>query len=161
LSNRSPDKPNSALVATLPSQFGLLTQLKCLDISHNGLSVIPAACFTGLVNLEKLWLGGNALTALGVDIGAMSSLQELDLSNNRLTALPPEMASLKQLKDLNVENNLLAELPAHLSTIPFLNKLQVGPQNGCMRYACLLRAALHFLTYTAVLTSHRRGAMTL
>jgi hypothetical protein len=36
---------------------------------------------------------------------------------------------------LNLEDNALAELPAHLSTIPFLNKLQVGSQNGCLRYA--------------------------
>ncbi len=88
------------MLAVLPAQFGQLTQLKCLDLSHNGISGIPAVCFMGLTQLEKLWLGGNALTSLGVDIGAMLSLRELHLSHNRLTALPPEIASLKQLKVL-------------------------------------------------------------
>lgn len=152
------------MLAVLPAQFGQLTQLKCLDLSHNGISGIPAVCFMGLTQLEKLWLGGNALTSLGVDIGAMLSLRELHLSHNRLTALPPEIASLKQLKVLNVEDNSLVELPAHLSTIPFLNKLQVGSQNGCLRYAgplqpvfvCFDKSDARTPTHTHTIGHHRQ-----
>lgn len=118
--------------ASLPVEFGLLDQLRVLDISNNCLSSVPPSCFAQWHRLEKLIASDNKMNSL-VDIGLVTSLKELDLHNNRLRTLAPEIANLKQLVNLNLEGNCLSELPAQLSTMQ-LEKLEVGLQNGCIRY---------------------------
>lgn len=123
----------AGVAALLPEELGQLTELRYLDFSGNGISGIPPFCFAKMNKLESLRLEGNALATFAIDLSGLSSLRELDLSHNVLNQIPPEVASLKQLSSLNLEGNSIPELPAQLSTLPLLTKLQVGPQNGCMR----------------------------
>ena len=42
-----------------------LTQLKKIDLGANRIRTIPAEEFSGLVNLQELWLGKNKIEKIG------------------------------------------------------------------------------------------------
>lgn len=88
----------------LQTDFAALTQLRYLDLTSNALTELPlglsemkhlrwlglnfnqlrdAPGLDNLRNLERLYLRGNAITALPNMIGALSKLVELDLTGNR------------------------------------------------------------------------------
>ena len=99
-----------------------------LDLSHQGLTQLPARLWgpTGL--LEPTWpkslkLCGNQFTTLPSAIGQLTGLQELNLSDNRLTVLPPEIGQLTELQELNLNRNRLTALPPEIGLLAALQVL--------------------------------------
>ncbi len=97
-------------------------------IEHNSLASIPAE-FGNLSNLETLKLSNNNLASIPAEMGNLSNLQWLDLSWNNLTTIPAEMSSLSNLSTLNLENNSLANIPAEMGNLSNLSFLNLGYNN--------------------------------
>ena len=114
-----------------------MTRLRCLDLRNNQITALPPGCFARWTNMERLWLSHNQLSALQADgIGCLAAtLQELHLGHNRLDCMPAEMAKLTRLRALSIEGNLIVELPAQLGILTQLERLDVGSQNGRLRFA--------------------------
>ena len=83
---------------------------------------MPTDVFSGL-SLQKLDLESNKLKELPVEVwtflfSGLCNLQELYLGGNDLSELPAEVfAGLGKLRKLNLGGNDLTELPATCSTI--------------------------------------------
>jgi internalin A len=91
-----------AIVAALPDRG---TALRALNLSANKLSVFDAAPF---LNLEKLRLSDNKITAFSLPRGRAQGLVDLDLGGNPLEGVPPEVlargrhAVLGYFKELDI-----------------------------------------------------------
>jgi hypothetical protein len=62
----------------------------------------------------RLTLAGLDLTALPIELGALTGLRELDLSGNLLSQLPPWLGRLTALERLTLRGNRLVALPESL-----------------------------------------------
>ncbi|CAM9127694.1 unnamed protein product [Discosporangium mesarthrocarpum] len=101
--------------------------LKELDISGNGLGILPDTVFE-LTALERLNISGNNLMVLPPGISALAELRSLRMSDNFFTHLPEELLQLKRLEELHVDGNVLGEtLLQKLGTA--LPRLKVGDGN--------------------------------
>lgn len=95
---------------------GLDPSTQVLDLRHNNLRILPRDSFvyTGLVNLQKVWL--NFCKLIKLEEGAfrmLSNVVELDLSNNFLRGVPSEaLTDLPGLRVLRLAHNGLTVLPA-------------------------------------------------
>ncbi|KAL7710709.1 Leucine rich repeat/Leucine Rich Repeat [Lotmaria passim] len=97
-----------SVTGTLPENWGSLSRLRRLDLSHTGVSgTLPTSWST--MNLEVLNLGYNNLSgALPVEWAQMNSLVELWLNDNQLTgSVPLEYLFMENLSVLDVSNNQL------------------------------------------------------
>ena len=59
----------------------------------------------------ELWLDGNLLRTLPIEIGNLKRLQIFDCSENRIEYLPDEINGLSALTDLHLSQNLLEVIP--------------------------------------------------
>ncbi|XP_045102065.1 uncharacterized protein LOC123498727 isoform X2 [Portunus trituberculatus] len=95
---------------------GLDPSTQVLDLRHNNLKILPRDSFvyTGLVNLQKVWL--NFCNLIKLEEGAfrmLNNVVELDLSNNYLQGVPSDaLADLPGLRVLRMAHNGLTVLPA-------------------------------------------------
>jgi len=98
------------LKGPLPSQLGLLTNLKTLYIANNAEldGSIPSQ-LAQLGSLKVMNLGSNALTgAVPSEIFSMNSLETLVLNKNHLTGtIPTEVGNAASLKVLSLSDNQL------------------------------------------------------
>ncbi|KAJ7449670.1 hypothetical protein FB451DRAFT_1102646 [Mycena latifolia] len=74
----------------------------------------------------QLFLAGNRISRLPLQLLCLDRLTVLSLRNNQLKTLPPEVRHLKNLKTLNVSGNQLHYLPAELLDMS-LTTLNVHP----------------------------------
>jgi len=116
-----------------------MTKLRYLNLVNNRITTLPSCCFAGWTNMECLWLDCNKLTTLpNHTIKHMAgTLRELHLSGNQLNTLPIELALLTQLNILTLQDNHLVELPPQLGVLSKLSKIEVGKQNGNLRFLLL------------------------
>ncbi|KIC72956.1 hypothetical protein DB42_CP00010, partial [Neochlamydia sp. EPS4] len=105
-----------AVLSSLPSEIGQLSQLQTLDLRENQLTSLPAE-IGQLSQLRGLYLNQNQLTALPAGIGQLSQLQTLYLNQNQLTSLPTEIGQLSQLKGLGLSKNQLTALPTEIGQL--------------------------------------------
>ena len=107
---------------SIPAVLFQLPSLKCLNLSHNKLTMLPGmsehsnetAKFTDNWNspsLEELELQHNCLTIPPKVLFAMPILQSINLGNNKITSLPFDMWIAPRLKILILEHNCLNEFP--------------------------------------------------
>ncbi|KAK4321907.1 hypothetical protein Pmani_007315 [Petrolisthes manimaculis] len=95
---------------------GLDPSTQVLDLRYNNLRILPrdAFVYTGLVNLQKVWLNFCNLTRL--EAGAfrlLSNVVELDLSNNLLATIPSAaLRDLPGLRELQIAHNRLTTVAA-------------------------------------------------
>ncbi|KAK3881327.1 hypothetical protein Pcinc_014221 [Petrolisthes cinctipes] len=95
---------------------GLDPSTQVLDLRYNNLRILPrdAFVYTGLVNLQKVWLNFCNLTRL--EAGAfrlLSNVVELDLSNNLLATIPSAaLLDLPGLRELQIAHNRLTTVAA-------------------------------------------------
>ncbi|XP_015609820.1 leucine-rich repeat protein 1 [Cephus cinctus] len=84
---------------------GVAKSLKLLDISCNGMHIVPEKIrkLTALVTLK---MSRNVLKVLPQSIGSMTNLRYLDLSMNDLSHLPGSIKNLR-LMNIDVSGNLL------------------------------------------------------
>ncbi len=87
-----------------------------LDLSNQNITALLANDFTGLSNLQNLWLYENDLRTLPADVFTdLSSLQTLSLYRNKFRILPTNVfTGLSSLQTLNLDGNRLNNLDANL-----------------------------------------------
>lgn len=73
---------------------------------------------SNLRNLEVLYLGGNDLAEVPVELGSLHNLSLLYLGDNRLQQLPAEIGRLGSLRTLNLHNNKFKYLPQVKPPLP-------------------------------------------
>ena len=96
-----------------------------LDMSGQGVRVLPRALFLDYVFLGKLFLDHNKLTFLHPAIGHLRNLKHLDLSHNELSELPEEIGMLVNLNALLVFDNHLQTLPDEIGNLFRLETLGI------------------------------------
>ena len=90
----------------LPDGFGGLSELEVLSLNNNGFVEIPSEVFK-LENLRELFVLGNRLERVPVEIGGLSGLVSLGLTNNVLRgSIPAEIGDLVNLEWLDLSNRL-------------------------------------------------------
>jgi Leucine-rich repeat (LRR) protein len=128
------EKVGKACVCRLALSVGRMARLEEIDLSSNGLDVLPDALFG--VNelgsgkekerstLKRLILRGNRLTELPASLAsspAASSIEHLDLSHNRLSSFAdgfePWLASLPMLQELVITGNPIAATEGELDVL--------------------------------------------
>ena len=65
-----------------------LRNLQTLDLYLNKIRVLPAKCFSTLVNLENLNLTENSISDWEMEIGHMPNISTIDLSGNNIDGFP-------------------------------------------------------------------------
>lgn len=76
-------------------------------------------------SLEYLYIGGNKLMQVPVELGKLTSLKILNLCDNLLSILPKELAKLHQLESLSLHNNKLTVLPISIVKLKNLQAISV------------------------------------
>ncbi|GFP89368.1 probable LRR receptor-like serine/threonine-protein kinase at2g24230 [Phtheirospermum japonicum] len=103
-----------------------------LEISGLGLSgAIPDSTIGKLVNLEKLDLSNNKITALPSDLWSLGSLHTLNLSHNQITeSLSSNIVNFGHLQSLDLSfNNFSGSIPEGISSLASLRVLNLS-HNG-------------------------------
>lgn len=95
---------NNQLVG-LP-EFGLLTNLRELDVSNNCIRHLPPS-IGACKRLRMLWLSDNLLTSLPSTIGNISKLRVLHVRGNGLMHLPYTVTRLSHIRELYFSDNPL------------------------------------------------------
>jgi len=113
-------------IKTLPEELNALVKLKSLALSNNALGpeIAPHSLGT-LVNLVELFLSGNMLKKIPVEICTLENLEHLDLSQNILVSLPEQIQSLVKLTDFNLGSNNLSSLPESIGKLTNLTNLNL------------------------------------
>uniref|UniRef100_A0ABI7YGP7 Leucine rich repeat containing 58 n=2 Tax=Felinae TaxID=338152 RepID=A0ABI7YGP7_FELCA len=130
--NVSPETLELELEARGEERRGAREALLRLLLPHNRLVSLPRALGSGFPHLQLLDVSGNALTALGPELLALSSLRTLLAKNNRLGgpgALPKGLAQsplCRSLQMLNLSGNCFQEVPASLLELRALQTLSLG-----------------------------------
>ena len=84
--------------------------------------------FIYLFSLQYLYLGGNQIENVPLEVGQLSNLLSLNLSSNRIAVLPRELDQLKSLESLLLHHNKLHFLPK--SIIHLDNLLELSLRNN-------------------------------
>nr|XP_014354470.1 PREDICTED: leucine-rich repeat-containing protein 1-like [Latimeria chalumnae] len=87
--------------------------------------ILQPETFGALLNLKDLWLDGNQLMELPMEIGNLKNLVCLDVSENKLERLPEEISGLCSLTDLLVSQNFLEVIPVGIGKLKNLSILKV------------------------------------
>lgn len=117
------------LEGPIPSTIGSCRLLELVSLSHNFLLNGSIPSELGLLrNLKYLWLGINKLTgSIPTSFGNMSSLKNLSLGANQLHgSIPSELGRLSRLNTLYLRHNYLSgKIPPSLSNCTLLVDLQL------------------------------------
>lgn len=97
-------------IASLPQNWPL-TQLRKLDISNNGISVLPTYFLSSIPMLSQLDISRNIISTIPVSISALSSLTNFDASHNRIKTLPSIFSQLKSMQVMDLSANLIKKIP--------------------------------------------------
>ncbi|KIY98907.1 Leucine-rich repeat-containing protein 23 [Monoraphidium neglectum] len=128
----------------------------CTELCLSGRAIERLHGFEPLVNLEALWLNGNALRcATGLD--ANTRLRELYLHDNQLCTLRGSLGRLKFLTHLDLGGNLLRDLPkvlARLERLRCLRHLNLQGNPCCEEPGYRLQV-VHRLPWLEVLDWHQ------
>ena len=108
---------NRQLQDSIPSQLGLLTNLRYLELWGNNLSNSIPPQLGNLTNLVTLSLEGNQLMGnLPTQLGNLKNLSSFSVNGNKLSGnIPVELSKLRQLSYLQLSNNrFTGSLPSQL-----------------------------------------------
>ncbi|GIY33098.1 uncharacterized protein CDAR_439961 [Caerostris darwini] len=100
------------------------TVLYALNLSHNRIEVFAPGEFYNIRMLTVLFLEGNQITTLGIEVYALVNLLDLRISNNRIRTLHPSQIPFK-LKDLQIAGN---PIQCDCQMLPFLQFLNLTKQ---------------------------------
>ena len=106
----------------LPTSIQKLNRLKVLYLDGNKLTELPVE----IGDLKELWflsVTNNQLVGLPSSIQKLNRLRELYLDENKLTELPAEIGDLTELWQLTVSNNQLVGLPTSIQKLNWLREL--------------------------------------
>lgn len=86
----------------------MLTELRVMNLSFNGIYEIPTWTLSKMHMLEELYMSGNNLTSLpSEDFERLTSLRVLHLNGNKLRTLPGDIGKIRKLATLDVGSNVL------------------------------------------------------
>ena len=107
------DLSSQGLSRLQESDFSGLVNLESLFLNDNDLRSLPGEIFNDLASVGRLYLNGNDLHRLPGDIFAdLPTLAQLFLSSNDLSSLPADIfADLPNLQELRLDDNALRSLP--------------------------------------------------
>jgi len=118
--------PNNDMQGTLPTEIGLLSELKELALSSNNISGSLPPQLSKLSSLRFMLLGNNQLTGtLPAWFGELSDVRSLSISSNSLHgSIPNDMASMSRLTLLGLsDNDFSGTLPQNFENFLSLNYL--------------------------------------
>jgi hypothetical protein len=104
---------------------------KCLDISCMGLKSIPSEI--GLMtDMKRLCLHRNKLRSLPVELSQLTNLVRLDIDNNKLDSLPSDLSVLTNLQILYIDPSQREIIPSSLEyavywTHRYYDKIEFSP----------------------------------
>lgn len=104
---------------SIPSEIGLLTNLKDFGLTFNLLNSLPNE-MSQLTNLRKLYLKSNRLKSFPDVIFKLTNLRKLVLNENEIKTIPTKINQLANLNSLSMCYNLLSIVPKEICQ---LNKL--------------------------------------
>ena len=102
-----------------------LTRLEELDLSYNGLKIIPEI-ISLLSKLKLLYLNGNKLYSIPETVYDLPELEYLNISNNRMYKLSKKIYKPKKLHTINVSYNQITTLPIQIINCKKLTNLNVS-----------------------------------
>ncbi|CAF0824220.1 unnamed protein product [Brachionus calyciflorus] len=132
-------KNTQRTLTNIPQGLDNLPNLKEVDLSSNGLSIIPDTIYK-IKTLRRLDFSDNNLTEVSNMIGDLDELVTLNLSRNKLMSLPSAICKLARLKKLYVNSNYLnfVGIPAGIGKLGELeifsvsdNRLEMLPEGLC------------------------------
>jgi len=96
------------------------------DLSGNALTILPTDVFSGLTNLQKIYLDHNNLSSVSAGLfRSLTNLKEISLNNNSLSSVPPELfGGLPNLQVIRINHNNLSSVPRGLFSAVGLSSLQ-------------------------------------
>ncbi|XP_065862666.1 probable leucine-rich repeat receptor-like protein kinase At1g35710 [Euphorbia lathyris] len=117
---------HSRLTGELPFEIGKLTQLLELDVSYNQLTGSIPPALGNLTHLQSLVLTSNYFThQLPSSIGNLINLEILYLNDNQINGfIPSQIGNLNSLRDLDISfNNLTDPIPFSIGNLTNLESL--------------------------------------
>ncbi|CAI5479846.1 unnamed protein product [Closterium sp. Yama58-4] len=124
------------LLAELPTEIALLTELKILNLAANRIATpLEDIAWSELAALEQLYLGRNAIPGtVPTDLAALTALKHLHFHTNLLTgSLPDELTLLTDLLSLDIGLNTELgdgqDFPAGFSELQSLTRLVIIGDN--------------------------------
>ncbi|KAI2501663.1 hypothetical protein MHU86_12787 [Fragilaria crotonensis] len=115
--------------STIPSEVGLLTQMRFVSFSYNHLSGNIPSEIGLLTQLTELGFSVNELTStIPTEIGLLTQLTKLEISHNMLTStIPSEIGRLTQLTYLALDTNqLISIIPTEIGRLSRLSWLSLS-----------------------------------
>lgn len=125
---------------TLPPEILSLTGLKWLRLNENSLSSLPD--MSALVNLRRIYLRGNRLSAVPESLKNLPALTDIELSDNPIAEIPDWLARKPGLENLSFNRTRVRKLPDDLSAWRSLHSLQLGSLKLPLDEMKRIRAAL-------------------
>jgi hypothetical protein len=122
--------PDGRLNGTLPTELGLLTQLKDFRLQDNDLSGSLPPEFGAWEDLDLIDLSNNRLNStLPLEIGMWTRVKQLNFAGNRLSGrIGSQIGEWQNLEMLSLDGNLLTgALPTEIG---MLDKLETLTMNG-------------------------------
>lgn len=111
----------------IPSEIGLLTELRTLDLKYNSIKGEIPATIGELSKLELLHLDDNKFTGeLPLTLAKLSKLRELRAQKNRLKQFPVEICSINTLTYINLEKNEISTVPGEVVSMSNLEYLYLS-----------------------------------
>ena len=89
---------------------------------------------TCIFRLEILYLGGNQLTSVPLELGNLRRLRALNLCDNKIESLPSTLVKLVYLQSLSLHNNRLTTLPVALIKLRNLEELSLRENPLVVRF---------------------------
>lgn len=123
------DLSRNGLTVLPEDTFYALTQLRSLDLGRNSIETVPDRLFVTLTQLRSLALNNNNLKLLAANVfSSLSNLKTLNLMSNSFKTLPSGIFSpLTRLTDLILINNTLDTFPtSELANLPSLETLNLA-----------------------------------
>jgi len=94
-------------IQLIPPEIGEL-QLTALYLSNNPLSLAPPDNLFTITTLRHLTLKSVGLEQLSPKVGRLVELERLDVAHNRLTAIPEQITRLTRLREASFAYNQIA-----------------------------------------------------
>ena len=104
-----------ARLVALPEEFGQLSVVELLDLSHNKLEALPVSF--GGISCSTLRLNNNALSELPESFGELCVAEDVSLRANNLTSVPAPFVGIKVGGYLNLGANQITTVPDDFAEI--------------------------------------------
>eukprot|EP00943_MAST-04B_sp_MAST-4B-sp1_P002632 g2632.t1 len=107
-------------ILNIPTSISAAKSVGHILISNNSLVKLPVEIFH--LNLVTLFVDGNRLEYIPIEVGLVTTLQYVRFNNNNnISSIPNEIGNLLALKDIDLRNNAIESLPDSFES---LNRLE-------------------------------------